>query len=629
MQRNLLTLSALFLFLVYLSSFETTIAQPGPGYWQQAVDYQMEIDMRAEDNQFDGYQKLTYSNNSPDTLDRVFYHLFFNAFQPNSMMDKRSRTIEDPDRRVRDRIYHYDETEIGYQDIKWIKQNGTEVDFTIKGTIMEVHLAEPIEPGEDVVFEMEFEAQVPLQTRRSGRDNLEGIRFSMAQWYPKIAAYDERGWHPNPYIGREFYAPFGDFDITIHIDRDYVVASGSILQNPQEVGYGYEDPEAELQIPDGDKLTWHFRAENVHDVMWAADPDYTHTTYQVPGGPLLRFFYQTDPVAINADDDRQAELLENWERLPEYTSNAFEFMNENYGLYPYDEYVVIQGGDGGMEYTMGTLITGNRNFGSLVGVTVHELIHAWYEGVVANDETTDQWIDEGFTVYLSALTMNELFNEGEGDPMVNRQQGYFNVVNAGIEEPMHLHADHYHRNAAYGVASYTKGAIFLHQLGYIVGDDVLKRGLNRFYEEWKFKHPKGLDFLRTMERESGMVLDWYYEYWIETTRTIDYGISSVETTDNGRTEINLERIGLMPMPIDLEVELKDGSIHHYYIPMRIMWGQKENENPDIERTVLPDWPWVFPEYAFSIDIPKGDIARIEIDPSMRMADVDRDNNIWE
>lgn len=629
MQRNLLSLSALFLFLVYLSSFETSIAQPGPGYWQQAVDYKMEIDMNVETNRFDGHQVLTYTNNSPDTLDRAFYHLFFNAFQPNSMMDKRSRTIEDPDRRVRDRIYHYDDTEIGFQDIKWMKQNGADIDFTIKGTIMEVHLAEPILPGEEVEFEMEFEAQVPLQTRRSGRDNLEGIRFSMAQWYPKIAAYDERGWHPNPYIGREFYAPFGTFDFTIHIDRDYVVGAGAYLQNPQEVGYGYEDPGAELRIPDGDKLTWHFTAENVHDVMWAADPDYTHTTYQVPGGPLLRFFYQTDPVAINADDEEQAQLLENWERLPEYTSNAFEFMNENYGEYPYGEYVVIQGGDGGMEYTMGTLITGNRNFGSLVGVTVHELIHAWYEGVVANDETTDQWIDEGFTVYLSALTMNELFNDGEGDPMVNRHQGYFNIVNAGIEEPMHLHADHYHRNSAYGVASYTKGAIFLHQLGYIVGDDVLKRGLNRFYEEWKFKHPKGLDFLRTMERESGMVLDWYYEYWVETTRTIDYGISSVESADNGQTEITLERIGLMPMPIDLEVELTDGSIHHYYIPMRIMWGQKENENPEIERTVLPDWPWVFPDYSFVMDIPQENIARIEIDPTRRMADVDRDNNIWE
>jgi len=614
-------------FIALLTS--TVFAQPGPGYWQQSVDYKMEIDMNVETNRFDGHQILTYTNNSPDTLHRAFYHLFFNAFQPNSMMDKRSRTIEDPDRRIGDRIVGYDETEIGYQKIESLRQNGTDVDFTINGTIMEVRLAEPIAPGEEVEFEMEFEAQVPLQTRRSGRDNAEGVRYSMSQWYPKIAAYDEDGWHPNPYVGREFYAPFGNFDITIHIDRNYVLGAGAYLQNPQEVGYGYEEPGSEVNRPDGDKLTWHFTATQVHDVMWAADPDYTHTTYQVPDGPLLRFFYQTDPVAENANDEEQDQLLENWEQLPEYTSRGFEFMNNNYGNYPHDEYAIIQGGDGGMEYTMGTLITGNRTFGSLVGVTVHEFIHGWYEGVVANNETKDQWIDEGFTVYLSSLTMNELFNEGQGDPMVGRHQGYFRTVNAGIEEPMHIHADHYVRNAAYGMASYTKGAIFLHQLGYIVGDDVLKSGLNRFYDEWQFKHPDGRDFLRIMERESGLVLDWYFEYWIETTKTIDYGINNVRSSDEGSTNILLERNGLMPMPIDLEVELKNGDIHRYYIPMRIMWGEKENENPNISQTVLEDWPWVFPEYELTIDYSMDEIALIEIDPTRRMADVARENNRWE
>ncbi|MCC5940727.1 MAG: M1 family metallopeptidase [Balneolaceae bacterium] len=586
----------------------------------------MEIDMDVETNQFNGYQKLTYHNNSPDTLNRVFYHLFFNAFQPNSMMDKRSRTIADPDRRVRDRIYHYDETEIGYQKVSRMTQNGHDIEYTIKGTIMEVHLHEPILPGETVVFEMEFDAQVPLQTRRSGRDNAEGIRLSMAQWYPKIAAYDKRGWYPEPYIGREFYAPFGTFDVTIHIDRNYVVAAGSILQNPEEVGFGYTD-EADVTKPEGEKLTWHFRSENVHDFMWAADPDYTHTTAKVPGGPLLRFFYQTDPVAENAPEDQQERLLANWEALPEYTIKAFEYMNERYGIYPYEEYIVIQGGDGGMEYTMGTLITGNRTLQSLVGVTVHELVHAWYEGVIANNEIYDQWIDEGFTVYATAFIMNELFNDGEGDPMQSRYDGYFRVVEAGLEEPMHLHADHYVTNTAYGVASYGKGAIFLHQLGYVIGEDVLQRTLKRFFDEWKFRHPDGYDFIRIAERESGIQLRWYYEYWINTTKTIDYAVAEVVSADES-TNVTLERIGLMPMPLDVEVEFANGEIVHHYIPMRIMWGEKENELSDITRYTEEDWPWVFPEYQFSIKAPKDEIVRIEIDPSLRMADIDRSNNIW-
>ncbi|TVR17170.1 MAG: M1 family peptidase [Balneolaceae bacterium] len=619
------TLFSISALLLVLSTAETGDAQDNR--WQQKVEYVMEIDMDAAANQFSGFQELTYHNNSPDTLNRVFYHLFFNAFQPNSMMDKRSRTIADPDRRVRDRIYHYDETEIGYQNVSSLKQNGHPVEYTIKGTIMEVHLHEPIAPGETVVFEMEFDAQVPLQTRRSGRDNAEGVRFSMAQWYPKIAAYDERGWYPEPYIGREFYAPFGTFDVTIQIDRNYVVAAGSILQNPEEVGFGYAD-EADVNKPGGEKLTWHFRSENVHDFMWAADPDYTHTTAQVPDGPLLRFFYQTDPVAENAPDDQQERLLNNWKELPEYTIKAFEYMNERYGVYPYEEYIVIQGGDGGMEYTMGTLITGNRTLQSLVGVTVHELVHAWYEGVIANNEIYDQWIDEGFTVYATAFIMNELFNDGQGDPMQARYDGYFRIVEAGIEEPMHLHSDHYVTNTAYGVASYGKGAIFLHQLGYIIGDDALQRTLKQFFDEWKFQHPNGYDFIRIAERESGIKLRWYYDYWITTIKTIDYGIAAVKEAGS-ETRVSLERIGLMPMPLDVEVEFSDGSIVHHYIPMRMMWGEKENEFPDITRHVEEDWPWVFPEYEFTIAAPIDEIVRIEIDPSLRMADVDRSNNTWK
>jgi len=618
-------IAASLLLCIFLTTDST--AQDA-GYWQQAVEYEMDIDFDVETNRYQGHQKLTYHNNSPDTLDRVFYHLFFNAFQPNSMMDKRSRTIADPDRRIRDRIFSYDESEIGYQKIDWIKQNGEDVDFTVEGTIMEVHLNEPIAPGESVVFEMKHEAQVPLQTRRSGRDNTEGVRYSMSQWYPKIAAYDEMGWHPNPYVGREFYAPFGTFDISIHIDRDYVVASGSILQNPEEVGHGYETADMQVNRPDGDKLTWHFKAENVHDVMWAADPDYTHTTAQVPNGPLLRFFYQTDPVAENAPQERQSELRANWEALPELTVKAFQYMSENYGDYAYDEYVVVQGGDGGMEYTMGTLITGNRSLRSLLGVTVHEFVHAWYEGAVATNETRDQWIDEGFTSYASSFITNHVFNDGVEDPMLSRYNGYVRMAQSGMEEPMHIHADHYVTNSAYGLASYTKGAIFLHQLGYVIGDDALKRSLNRFYEEWKFKHPTGYDFIRIAERESDMVLDWYYEYWVETTHTIDYSVNSVDD-NNGSANITLAKNGVMPMPLDVEVEFTDGSIKHYYIPLRIMWGHKENPYPDVERIVAEDWPWVFPDYELSIERPADEIARIEIDPSGRMADVERSNNVWE
>lgn len=615
-------LSILLLMLVASGAYSQTRQ-----YWQQRVEYQMDIVMDAPSHQFTGEQKLTYHNNSPDTLTRVFYHLYFNAFQPGSMMDKRSRTIEDPDNRVRDRIYNLPEDQVGYHHIRSLKQNGEPVEYKAEGTILEVPLNEPILPGKKSVFEMKFESRVPLQIRRSGWNNREGVEFSMTQWYPKISEYDHEGWHPNPYIAREFYGVWGSFDVNITIDSSYVIGSTGYLQNPQEVGHGYQKPGSRVKRPNSDKLTWRWKAENVHDFAWGADPDYTHTTAQVPGGPTLHFFYQADTVATNARSIPQDSLKAFWEKLPEYTVRGFRFMSEHFGKYPYDKFSVIQGGDGGMEYPMVTLVTGNRSFHSLVGVTVHEFIHNWYYGVLATNESRYPWMDEGFTTYTSALTMRHLFGDRESLHS-GSYASYFNIVEDGKEEAMDTHADHFVTNRAYGTASYSKGAVFLNQMRYVIGEDVFDRGMKRYFNEWKFKHPTGKDFLRVMEKESGMILDWYYEYWITTTKTIDYGITSI-IGDGRSTYISLERHNLMPMPIDLVVEYTDGSKELFYIPLRIMRGEKPHEQPGIQRTTLEDWPWVYPAYTFEISKPGNSIKRIEIDPTLRMADINRKNNVFE
>ena len=201
-----------------------------PGRWQQRVKYTMNIDVDANTNRFTGKQKLEYTNNSPDPLKKVFYHLYYNAFQPNSSMDVRSRHLgktiingrPDWDSRVIDRISKLKEDEIGYQKIISLKMNGVSQPFKYDETILEVTLTQPIAPKSKVVFEMEFEAQIPIQIRRTGRDNpTTGVRYSMSQWYPKICEYDIEGWHPTPYVAREFYGVWGDFDVTIAIDKNY------------------------------------------------------------------------------------------------------------------------------------------------------------------------------------------------------------------------------------------------------------------------------------------------------------------------------------------------------------------------------------------------------------------------
>ena len=234
------------------------------GYWQQQVDYKMEIDFNAKKNQFNGVQTLTYTNNSPDTLHKIFYHLYYNAFQPGSMMDVRSRNIPDPDPRVDDRISKLKKNEIGYHDIISLTEQEDSLQYNIEGTIMEVHLTRPLIPGMEMTFIMKFKSQVPVQIRRTGRHNMENVDFSMTQWYPKLCEYDLDGWHTNPYIGREFHGVWGNFDIKINVDSSYVLGGTGIVANPQEVGCGYEPEGSQLKKNDQSTKTWHFIAKNVH-----------------------------------------------------------------------------------------------------------------------------------------------------------------------------------------------------------------------------------------------------------------------------------------------------------------------------------------------------------------------------
>ncbi|MEE4000033.1 M1 family metallopeptidase [Tenacibaculum sp. FZY0031] len=581
--------------------------QSNQGYWQQHVDYTMDIDMDVKTYQYKGTQKLVYTNNSPDALNKVFYHLYFNAFQPNSQMDVRSRNIQDPDRRVGDRISKLSPSEIGYIKVNSLKQNGSVVKHETVGTILEVTLNKPIQPGESVTFDMIFDAQVPKQIRRSGRNSAEGVALSMTQWYPKMAEYDFEGWHTPPYLGREFHGVWGNFEVTLHIDKNYVVGGTGYVQNPQEVGHGYEDKTKPLNLPSGDKLTWKFTAPNVHDFTWGADPEFIHDTYKMDNGIDLHFLYKKT---------LDAEYLENWKKLQPKTAELMKYFSKHIGQYPYKQYSVIQGGDGGMEYAMCTLITGQRKWGSLFGVTAHELAHTWFQFLLATNESKHPWMDEGFTTYISNKAENEILGEGKENPHAGSYRGYNYVVKNNMEEPLTTHADRYHTNTAYGVASYSKGNIFLSQLEYIIGKENVAKTLKKYFEDFSFKHPTPNDIKRTAEKVSGLQLDWYLNEWTQTTHTIDYGIKSV----NGK-EITLERIGQMPMPIDLEVTYTDGSKESFNIPLRMMRGEKPTN-----ATVITDWTFAHPTYTFTA---KKEVKSVEIDPSKLMADVNQANNSFE
>ena len=637
----MIRVSLLIIFLVPVFAF----AQPDR--WQQRVKYNMNIDMDVNTNQFKGKQKLEYTNNSPDVLNKLFYHLYFNAFQPGSSMDIRSQELgkqitrgrQDWDDRVKDRISKLKENEIGYQKIISLKINGVPQPFKYHETILEVNLTKPILPKTKVVIDMDFEAQVPLQIRRSGRDNpTTGVKYSMSQWYPKLCEYDYEGWHPTIYVAREFYGVWGDFDVSISIDKSYKLGGTGVLVNANEIGWGYDAPNTELKPTTKEKRVWHFVGNNVHDFVWAADPEYKHIVLKA-GATALHVIYNYK------ENDTKNDSA--WNTVADAAVAVLPFIESKFGKYAYPQYSFIQGGDGGMEYPMATLLNGPG-----LGTVFHEWMHSWYQMMLGTNEGMYAWMDEGFTSYAEDIVSKFYTGKSSLQGIKENLQrnpankvlqdllpslpedhsdgyaGYFLLTKSGFEEPLTTHADHFNTNYAYSTAAYAKGEVFMEQMGYIIGAAARDKMLLEYYRQWRFKHPNSNDLIQVAEKMTNIKLDWYKEYFCNTTKTINYSIDSL-WEEGGVSKIRLRRIGQMPMPIDLQLTFKDGSTQMHYIPLNLMFGDKPNENEKQKRTVHEEWKWTHPTYIVEIKQRLTDIKAVEIDPSKRMADVERKNNLLE
>ena len=592
--------------LFILLAFHVSFSQ---NYWQQHVEYEMDINVDVSDFTYDGDQSIIYTNNSNDTISKVYYHLFFNAFKPNSQMDTRSRTIRDPDRRVGSRIVALEKEDYGDISVSSLQQDGKDISYEMNETVLLARLNKPLLPGKRTKLSMVFTAQVPLQIRRSGKLNKEGVDMTMTQWFPKLAEYDHEGWHPNPYIGREFHGVWGNYSVNITIDKDYVVGGTGYLQNANEIGHGYS--EKEPKESDSETNTWEFYAPNVHDFAWAADPDYIHDIKQSESGVDLHFFYKP---TVNVDD---------WKKLQDDSVLLMKFFEENIGPYPWKQYSIIQGGDGGMEYAMCTMITGERSYPSLLGVTAHEMAHAWFQHLLATNEAKHAWMDEGFTEYITSLSENYVNDKKPEFPHKSSYDRYYLLASSGFEQAQTTHSDRYDYNFAYGASAYSKGSVFLSQLGYIIGKENLDKTLKRYYEEFKFKHPTPNDFKRVAEKVSDLELEWYLNEWTRTPHKIDYGID-VSLLELQRV-ITLKRKARIPMPIEVVVSYEDGSSEMYYIPNDLLQGYKSFEN---DVYLMEPWSWASTEYEFVVQGNKK-VVKVEIDPSKRIADVNQMDNSVE
>ena len=599
-------------------------AQAQDNHWQQQADYQMNVTMNVKNFQYKGVQKVTYINNSPDTLTTVFFHLYFNAFQPNSEMDANLQTLPDPDERMatnigtpqrpiyESRIAKLNPDEIGYLRVKKLTQDGVPATISHESTILKVTLPTPILPHSRTVLGLDFEGQVPVMIRRAGRNSPDGVALSMAQWYPKMVAYDHKGWHTTEYLGREFYGVWGNFDVKITLDKTYLVGASGVLQNPNEIGFGYEDKGVKVPTTKSATKTWHFIAERVHDFTWAADPQYVHDKHQLADGKTIHFIYK--------------KYKDTWKQIQEPMLKVFDYYNQLIGKYPWPQYSFIQGGDGGMEYAMCTLMVGNEKYERLVGTAAHELAHAWFQHLLATDEAAYPWMDEGFTSYIEYLAEHQILKTKKtANPFDSAYKGYFGLVKSGFQEPTITHSDRFATNYAYSVTAYYKGLLFLTQLDYLMGNEALQKTLKRYYNEYAFKNPTPNDFIRIAEKVSGMQLQWFLNEFMETDHTADYAISKVEGKGN-KTEVTLKRVGRLPLSIDLWVTDKAGNIRYVYVPLRMTYAEKPNTYPAYPRTVLPAWGWGNPTYTFTLDMPLEDIKSITLDPENKSVDIDKENN---
>ena len=592
----------ILLFLLFTSySF-------GQNYWQQEANYKIFVDINVKNNRYKGNQEIVYTNNSNDTLNKIFIHLYFNAFKASSDMAERLVSGDDINTRFDINLKELKPEEEGYLDVFNLKQDNTDVDSFVSDTILEVTLANPLVPGQSSIFSMDFKGQVPITIRRAGRDSPMGVKFSMAQWYPKISEYDYEGWNTAPYTGREFHGVWGDFDVNIKIDKDYIVAASGYLQKTDQLN-------PKLGVKSGNKRIWNFIAPRVHDFTWAADPDYIHDVYPGPNGVKLNFYYKNDP-----------KIVENWRTLQPITAELMKFFNENIGTYPYKQYSVVQGGDGGMEYSMLTLINYGDKFVPLVGVTSHELAHAWFQGVLATNEMNHEWMDEGAASYFGNLAESFVLKTDFYRSIMGSYGSYIRLANSGREMPQSTNANRYKFNRAYESTAYSKGFVFLSQLRYIIGNEAFKKTIKNYFNTYKFTHPLPNDFRRIAEQSSGILLNWYLTDWTQTTNKIDYAIDKVEKV-NKKSIISLKRIGLMPMPLEVLVKLKDGTEEFYYIPITLMRGEKKRPTYAERWTQVEDWSWAYKKYNLEIDYELESIQSININPTGLIADSNSLNDI--
>ncbi len=603
---------------------------PGPEYWQQWVEYNIEARVDTDARTLVGSEAIRYHNNSPNRLPMLLLNLTQNYH---------AEGVE----RIRP-------TEVtGGMEIEGVAYQGRELGPTssqqqpgwiVNGTLMLVVLPTPVAPGETVELAVDWSFPIP-QAGASARMGYSGDElFYLAYWYPQLAVYDDVvGWHLEAFRGNaEFYSDFGSYQVTIDAPAEYLVMSTGALRNPDAVlkaevverlrAAERSDTVVHVVTHDGasdatldggnGRLRWEFSADSVRDVAFGVMKHYAWDAARTPVGDRDGDG-ETEYSRVDAFWRQYAgNYVDAWR----YAQHSIDFLSRFTGLpYPWPHMSVVEGGGiigGGMEFPMMTLIGdyNQRGADALYYVTAHELAHMWVPMALSTNERRYAWLDEGTTTFNENNARVEFFGgvEAAGNPFQSEQNGYLSVARAGMEGPIMRWSDFHRPGAAYGTASYSKPAAVLHALRGVLGEDVFMEAYREFFRRWAFKHPYPWDLFRTFESVSGRNLEWFWRAWYyESTQDgewfLDQAIADVERLESGETRVTVADLGWVPMPVHLQVTREDGSTTTEVIPVdRWLAGADETV------VTLPAGPRV---------------THVVIDADRNFPDIDRSNNDWE
>lgn len=607
---------------------------PFAGYWQQDVHYTIDAHINEKSNIVSASEELVYTNNSPDTLRYVYFHLYQNAFTKGSYLEDLHNANHAPIHRMGE----YQKQGLG-TTVDQVTVDGQSVQVIMDNTVMKIELPAALYPNYSCTFKMNFKTYFDRGDfrRRMALGYYYGFpTYNGVHWYPRICVYDmKKGWDVDQHLNKELYGDYGQFDVSLTFADNYVVEATGQLKNENEVlpkalrekldirnfanKPWNEKPSVVTPYDSTKRKTWRYRAINVHDFAFTANP-----------------FYRLGETSWNGI--RCVAIVKEphcgkWQTAPEYVAKIIKTFSEDFGMYEYPKMVAADADDG-MEYPMLTLDGGAEP--DFHGLFVHEIGHNWFYGMIGNNETYRAALDEGFTQFLTAWGLRHI----DGDTMIESQpknkwvakqhqaplamdrniyNRYMYDAIRNEDKPLNTHSNDFHSALGHenGYSNvYHKTATMLYNLQYVLGDELFQKAMQHYVAQWKFCHPYFEDFRASIIQYTHQDLNWFFDEWLETTKHIDYGIVSYKKgkTKNEYT-IKLKRYGEMQMPVDLAVTSKSGQVYHFHIP-NTYFRKKTNA------TVLPQWyGWdlLHPTYQAQVMIPDG-IRKVEIDPTHRLAD---------